>query len=227
MVNFTYTYLLMGILLLVVWLILFFWRKDLRKDMLSVSILFAIVGPLVSIIYTIDWWSPLTITGTAIGIEDVLFGFVCGGVTATIYETVFRKKLSRKKKNHKKLNGMPTAIIVLTIFFGSFFILKINSFFSSIITLVAVTLLIWFKRRDLIKNSLFSGVLLVVVIGGIYSILELITPGWIQSFWHFKNVPEIIIFNIPIDDIVWYFLVGTAIGPLYEYWQNKRMVNKK
>jgi len=55
--------------------------------------------------------------------------------------------------------------------------------------------------------------------------LELLTPGWIHAFWIFKNVPDIVIFNLPIDDIIWYFLAGLFIGPLYEYWKEGKLIN--
>ena len=61
----------------------------------------------------------------------------------------------------------------------------------------------------------------------IYNILELITPGWIEAFYLFKNVPDIVILNMPIDDLVWYILAGMFVGPLYEYWQEGKEVDLK
>lgn len=58
----------------------------------------------------------------------------------------------------------------------------------------------------------------------IYPLVDWITPGWVNAFWYFKNVPNIIFLDIPIDDILWYFLTGAALGPLYEYWQERRLV---
>ena len=59
----------------------------------------------------------------------------------------------------------------------------------------------------------------VVVAALVYTFVELLTPGWVQALWHFNNVPAIIIAGLPIDDVVFYFLTGAVIGPIYEYWK--------
>ena len=57
------------------------------------SVIFGVIGPFVEVVYTLDWWAPLTITGTVVGIEDVLFGFVCGGIATVVYEEIFKKRI--------------------------------------------------------------------------------------------------------------------------------------
>jgi hypothetical protein len=47
--------------------------------MLIMSLLFGIAGLLVEPVYAHDWWHPLNLTNTSVGIEDFLFGFVVGG----------------------------------------------------------------------------------------------------------------------------------------------------
>lgn len=42
-----------------------------------------------------DWWHPPTITGTRIGIEDLLYAIGNGGVLAVLYTIVFRQGLER------------------------------------------------------------------------------------------------------------------------------------
>jgi len=67
-----YSYLVADIALILIWLALFLWRKDVRNVMVFLSVLFGIAGVVVEYIYTIDWWRPLTITHTRIGIEDLV-----------------------------------------------------------------------------------------------------------------------------------------------------------
>ena len=101
MISYQYTYLIGNIFALAIWLFFFFRRKDTRKEMLIISIIFGIMGLLVESVYIYDWWQPLTITGTAIGLEDFLFGFLFGGVAAVFYEHLFNKKI-KSKKNYIK-----------------------------------------------------------------------------------------------------------------------------
>jgi len=230
--GYQYTYLLMDLLFLAFWLFLFLRRKDTRKEILTISLIFGVAGPLAETVYTQDWWSPLTITGTKVGIEDFLFPFMVGGIAAVIFEFVFKKRARDKKagKNQQRkrnLNLLLLLLILAVLFFGSFYLLKLNSLYSSIIAFVLPIGIIYFKRPDLIVNSIISGILLLVVVVAVYSLLEYLTPGWVREFWYFKNIPEVILFNLPLDDLIWYFLFGLFIGPLYEYWQEAKLVKFK
>jgi hypothetical protein len=205
----------MGLVFFAVWLALFLWRKDNRKEMIIMSSIFALVGPLADIVYTQDWWRPLTITNTLIGPEAVLVGFMIGGIASVIYKNLFKKRL--KLSNFSKDNFLFIFAISIILFFGSFYLLGFNSLIATIIASLVPTIIIWVKRKDLIIDSITTGILLVIVASVVYTVLEFLTPGWVQTFWFFKNVPDMIILNLPLDDILWYFLAGLFIGPLYEY----------
>lgn len=222
--NYQYTYLVLGILLFLIWIILYLYRKDLRKEILIISLLFGLGGILSEFVYITDWWRPLTITKTLIGLEDFLFGFSVGGIATSIYKTIFKKKIKFMKRINKKTRDI--FIIFIILFFGTFYIFKINSFYSSIIAFSASTLYIWIKRKDLIPSSIFSGFFMLIIGTLIYSILNLIYPGFVQEFWFLDNEWYAkLIFGIPIREYIWYFLAGAFIGPLYEYWKEGRLIN--
>jgi hypothetical protein len=226
-----YSYLLMGLIFLVIWTFLFIFRKNLRREMLTMSILFGIAGALVERVYLHDWWFPATITGTRIGLEDFLFGFVIGGISASIYEFIFRKRLRKKaldsqESKKKRLAFAALGLFFIAMFAGCFFLLSLNTLQASIIAFVSATAIVYFARRDLIIPSLVTGGVMVILACIVYSLTELITPGWVQAFWYFKNIPNIVIFAVPIDDFIWYFLAGAFIAPLYEYWQEARLVKE-
>ncbi len=229
-ISYQYTYLILGLTLFFVWLILYFLRKDIRKEMLIISLLFGIAGLVVESTYIIDWWKPLTITNTAVGIEDFLFGFTVGGIASVLYEEVFKRKIRMRKKENlftkkKDLNNLLVGGLLAIIFFGSFYILHLNTLFSSILGFGIPTLIMWIRRKDLILDSIASGILLMLVSFVVYSFVNLLTPGWVYEFWHFNNVPNWVLFNVPIDDVIWYFFAGAFIGPLYEFWQEKKLIN--
>jgi len=230
--GFQYSYLLTGLGFLLVWILLFIWRKDVRKEMILLSVIFGIVGLIAEPIHIQDWWKPLTITNTAVGIEDFLYGFGVGGIAAVIYEEIFKKRIRMRKIGKKKeLKRDKSMIIFVSLFLAAFIVLfyvfNVNTFIGATLLLAVGTLVMWIRRRDLIVDSVASGILILLVSFAVYSVTEIITPGWVRAFWYFQNVPNIIIFNVPIDDIVWFFLAGAFIGPLYEFWQDGRLVNKK
>lgn len=211
------------------WLVLFLWRKDARKEMLVMSLMFGVAGLLVELTYVQDWWKPLTITNTIVGIEDFIFGFVIGGIAAVIYEEIFKKRIRKRKlKDEKKdILFFIFALILPILFYSSFYLFKFNTLISSIIGLGIPTLIIYIRRKDLIIDSLASGFLLLIIAVIVYTILEFLTPGWVLAFWYFKDIPNIVILNVPLNDFIWYILAGIFIGPLYEFWQEGRLVNKK
>jgi len=232
MVSFTHSYLLMDLGFLIVWLFLFIWRKDARKVMLFISMPLGFMGPFLEYIYVNDWWKPLTITGTLLGIEDFLFAFAIGGISAVIYEELFKKrirerKMSKRISERSRLTFWITGVLGLVAFYFCYFILGLNTFVTTTTLLIILIVIMYIKRHDLIVDSLVSGFLLLVISSFVYIAVDIITPGWVYQFWHFKFFPKILFLGLPIDDIIFYFLCGAAIAPLYEYWQEGRLINKK
>jgi hypothetical protein len=200
--------------------------------MIIISTIFGFTGIIEEFIYTIDWWHPLTITNTLVGIEDFLFGFAVGGIASVIYEEVFKKrvkirKVSEKKEFQENKNFFFFSLSLAVIFFVSFFLLKINSFYSSIFAFTIPLIYMWLKRKDLIIDSLASGFLLMIISFLAFIIPEFITPGWVQSAWYLENLSGIIILKAPLEDIIWFFLAGAFIGPLYEFWKEGKLVKSK
>jgi hypothetical protein len=86
-----YAYLVGNLIFALAWLILFLARKDLRREMLTLSFIGSIFFPL-ALIYLPDYWYPDHIGGNyLIGIEDFLFAFLIAGIGAVLYEVIFGK----------------------------------------------------------------------------------------------------------------------------------------
>jgi len=232
MIGYQYSYLIGDLVLLIVWFILFFWRKDVRKEMLALSIIFGVLGLFVQFVYINDWWHPPTITNTKIGFEDFLLGFVTAGIASVIYEEIFKKrvriiKYSKKKEEINNFNFILFLLVGVILFFGSFYLFKISSVHASIIAIGVPVFVIWLKRNDLIIDSLVSGLLLMIVSILAFVIPEIITPGIVKNYWFLDNLSGIIIFKAPLEDLIWFFLIGCYIGPLYEFWKKGRLVKNE
>jgi len=229
MVSYQYSYLIGALVMFVIWIILFLWRKDIRREMLVISILMGVLSIPLNYLYVQDWWHPLTITGTVLGIEDVILGFASGGIAAVIYEVFFKKKL-KKRKIGKRLTKFELAfplVSVLVLFFAIFYLTDINSFYSAIISGIIAIGFIYFKRKDLILDSVASGFLIMLFSLPSYWIPELISPGWIASAWYLDKISGIFVLGVPLEDLIWWFLAGAFTGPIYEYWQERRLVKIK
>src|SRR5258708_7632956 len=121
-----YAYLVASSMYLCVWAVLFFLRKDQRRQMIHLSLLTTALA-LTEPIFRRDYWHPTLFSGWPIGPEDIMFCFAIGGIAAVIYELVFNKKYSRRKvkKIHPSVVGIAVGAIVWTIF--GILLLHLNS----------------------------------------------------------------------------------------------------
>lgn len=223
--DFKYAYLFGTSLLLVPWIILFLLRKDLRKEMLYISLVVGAAGVIVEYLwYTKDWWNPPTITGTVVGIEDFILGFAAGGIGAVIYKEVFHKTMYRSvslRISHwilalPLLLGFGTAHI-LFVFFGLF------TFWANIVGVVVGLLLMSLIRKDLEKEAIEGGLLLTIITIPIYWILFFFFPSFRDHYWNYENVSGVLFLGIPYEDLVWWFFIGASISIFYDYWNLLRL----
>ncbi|RJQ36043.1 hypothetical protein C4559_05575 [Candidatus Microgenomates bacterium] len=221
MLSYQYTYLLANIFIFILfWLPLFFFRKDLRHKMLLLSILIGFFGPLSELWYLQDYWKPLTITNTSIGIEDYFFGFLIGGIGTVFYEEIFGKRFSNR---HKRKHNWALIFVFISglsflIFNLLFFFLKINSIYASVITFIILALTMILFRKDLWLDAVMSGVLCSFILLICYLLLLTIYPEMFIKMWHLKNLSGLFINKIPIEEILWAFGWGMIAGPMYEFY---------
>lgn len=222
-----YFYLLFSGFMMIIWIILFMLRTDLRREMLMVSPVVGVAGPIYEYFHIQDWWRPITITGTDIGPEDFIIGFAIGGIGSVIYKFIFRKaNTGPYRTNYLKLLSLTITCFIL--YSGLFYILRLGSAYSVFISLILGAISILWVRRDLIPKSLVSGVGLVIIGSTAYWIFHLIQPGFFRNFWYLPDVWYAKMFlGIPIAEYIWFFLVGTFIGILFEFWQGKKIIDMK
>jgi len=227
-ISLEFAYLILGLFFLFIWLLLFVLHPYSRKEMILVSIIFGIVGIIIEPFYLVDWWRPLTITNTPVGFEDFLYAFTVGGIASAVYEFVLQKRV-RRPLSWRALLSLITLMDFLLIvaipafLFIGFLLLGFNSLEASVVALAVPLLVMYVKRPGLIVNSVVSGILILLVAFVVYSAVDFLIPGWVNDFWYFFNTPPIIIFNFPIDDVIWYLMFGAYVGILYEFMFHRRL----
>ncbi len=220
MPNYQFAYLIGDFIAFTVWLVLFIHRKDLRHKMLFLSIILGFIGPISEFWYLKDYWKPLTITNTPIGIEDYLFGFFVGGIASVLYEEFFSKKFSKRhlRKHHWVVILIMLMGITVVISNILFFILKINSVYVSIIAFLLICFCMLIFRKDLWFDAVASGLFLSVFFFLGYVVLLTIYPDLFNKMWHLQNLSGIYLGKIPIEEILWAFGAGMMTGPAYEFY---------
>lgn len=225
-----FTYLIGALLIIGLWSIFYYLRKDLRREMVFMSCAVAALGVIMeALFWTKDWWQPQTLTGTTVGIEDFLFGFGSGGVSAVMYEEVFRKRYPRNK------NAKHPQTVAVIFLFGisillsslSYFVLGFNSAAAWMFSISVPVLIMWYIRPDLIADSLFTGVSFTIVAFIGFFVLNYIDPGFVERWWLFEHLTNRIYLGVPLEDVLWFFTAGMFIGPFYEFWQGKKLVRMR
>jgi len=215
--SFRYAYLLGNLFFVLIWFILFLYRRDLRKEMLVMSFIIMPMGPLTEFFYLRDYWRPELFNGWAVGIEDLLFAFTIGGIAAVIYEEFFSKKYLKKHLAlHPKWMFVIFPLGYAWMFLGNI-VLGFNSIYISISGLLIFGIPMLFFRHDLLKNAVFSGLFMGLFMLVFYIFFIAIFNGVIQRWWLLGNISGILILGVPIEELMWGFSCGFFVGPTYEF----------
>ncbi|MGH2564784.1 MAG: lycopene cyclase domain-containing protein, partial [Ginsengibacter sp.] len=206
-----------------IWLLIFFTRKDLRQEMLLMSLIIGILGLMTSYYWwTVDWWRPLNITGTRIGIEDFIIAFTSGGIMATIYEVIFKRGLYKRKLHHHAGAGLTILLLLSQTTMWLFWGVGLTSFWASTVAMLLTALVVMVIRKDLIITSLLSGLLMAIISFSFYGVVIFLSPQWI-GHTYLDGLSGTRFIGIPVEEFVFWFLSGLVFGPLYEYWQGERL----
>jgi hypothetical protein len=220
-----YSYLIADSIFVIAWLLIYFYRKDTRKEQLWVSLVFGLTAYLLEALYIIDWWHPETITGTALGVEDFMFCFFGGGATSVLFQQLFRQKTVRAVNPQRKL-GLISIFLFFSIFYFTFYILNLHSFYASLLGFTCSLIIIWKKRIDLILPSIVSGLIVGLLGIGWFWWVELTSPGWVEAVWYLDKLSGIIVLKSPIEDLVWAVFSIAYISIIYKFWNGLKLISK-
>jgi hypothetical protein len=212
-----YSYLGYSLIFLAIWIIFYILRPDLRRRMLIFSLIITPLGPLSEVWFLRDYWRRPTITGYPISIEDAIFAFAIGGIAYSIYK-VFFNMTAIQSQDQPRRAWLVIAFFIIT--FLPLFLLTdlyhINSIFSSALSLFLIAVLTWILRPDLLKSSIVSGLMIVVLFFLVYKAMQVIFPGAIEYWCMGCNPLGIRLSCINIEELLWDFMWGLAGSTMVE-----------
>jgi hypothetical protein len=212
-----YSYLGYSLIFLAIWIIFYILRPDLRRRMLIFSLIITPLGPLSEVWFLRDYWRRPTITGYPISIEDAIFAFAIGGIAYSIYK-VFFNMTAIQSQDQPRRAWLVIAFFIIT--FLPLFLLTdlyhINSIFSSALSLFLIAVLTWILRPDLLKSSIVSGLMIVVLFFLVYKAMQVIFPGAIEYWCMGCNPLGIRLSGINIEELLWDFMWGLAGSTMVE-----------
>src|SRR5689334_18673201 len=172
--QYTYVYLLGSLLFVPIWLLLFWRLPGARREMLAMSALFVCIGvPMEALLYTRDWWHPITITGTLVGVEDFIYSIGNGGYMAALYVALTRSSSQRTAPPVLWLRLAPVACLIV-VPLGLVYGFGVHSFLAtSVGSLVALAIVLG-ARPDLIRVAAVTGVVGTTLAIPVYVAMDVI-----------------------------------------------------
>ncbi|MDY6934933.1 MAG: lycopene cyclase domain-containing protein [Spirochaetota bacterium] len=219
-----YIYLFLSFYLLVLWLMIIIFRKDLVRKVIKASIGGGFAGLIAEVWYFVDYWQPPSLAGvSSVSIEDFLFGFCITGIAVSIFDVTFCKKIRDEAKDRKGVFFILflCGLISLLVFNNW---LGINSIFVSSMAFIVISVIMILIRRDLFLPSIISGILTVIVIIPIYLLLyNWLSPDYWMRYWLLYDTEYgiTVLGNIPVTEIIWYFSWGCLAGAGYDFASGK------
>jgi Lycopene cyclase len=214
-----FAYLVGSLMFVPVWLLLYWRSRSVRREMLLMSALFTIsIGvPLELLLYSRDWWHPLTVTGTRLGIEDVLYSVGNGGYMAGLYVCVFRAHVAPGRKAPAlalRLAPLAAAFgIPIVLAYGVGWLAFPSATVGSLIALAIVLI----RRRDLVRVAIASGLLGTALAIPVYLVMEALFPGLVAATWDLPHLSGLLPLGIPIEDLVWYVYTAALWSTYYKF----------
>ncbi len=220
--DYRFAYLIGILILAVFWIFLFIKRKDLRRQQLIMSLLSAPLAPISQILWFYnDYWRPeyfysIKLFGIPLGFEEILFAFFIGGIGSVVYEILFSKRARSTKKRPSKY----VTVLLLFITFLMFLLLKIlaiNTIWASSLSLITLSTAVILLNKTLLKDAIFSGLYMLLLTIIMYTALILFFPNIITQFWLSSGLSGNFLFNIPIEELIWFCAWGMFSGVIYEF----------
>lgn len=228
-----YAYIIADFILFIPWLVMFLYRKDLRREMITMGLLSGVwlvaSGIWFYNIYIDTYWRPefagflhinklTSLIGLkAGGVEDVLFLFFITGIAAAFYEEFFHRTHTNKIYRKSSYYFLFPFIIFL-----SFSIItitrKFNIIYGEYLAYFISAAIVWFKRHDLFLHSIATALFLSIFFFLFYIFVFLrLFPGIIHAWWIVENGSGILIQGVPLEELIWAFSYGLFIAPMYEF----------
>jgi hypothetical protein len=220
-------YLFENIIGAIPWILLFILRKNLRKEMIIMSLIAAPFAML-DLFFVPNYWKPITLYGLPIGIEGLIFSFEIGGIAAVIYSEI-TKQIPVKINGYHKHASLALVFVLAAIIFLALVNHIASTMLALYAALIAGTAITLFMRKDLLKSAI-EGALAFGLIYFIMFTIELTFFPNVKSWFTLNGLPKIYIFNVPVWEILFAVTFAAYWGNLYEIifgYKYKKSFKKK
>ena len=164
---------------------------------------------------------------TGFDIESFIFAFAVGGIAVVIYEHLFHishagvisheQHLPHHRFHLFAILSMPAIFLLLV---G---VTSLNPIYSAIIAMTVGGLLSWYCRPDLKKKMFTSAIIFLYLYFIFFSLLIFTYPGYVSQVWNLKAISGILIFGIPLEELLFAASFGFIWSSMYEHIMWRRL----
>jgi hypothetical protein len=209
---------------LVTWGLLYGAFPHQRRRMMRMSLFTAPFG-LTEPLFVPEYWSPPSLLGLALrtgfDLESVVFSFAIGGIGAILYDAVTNQKLEpvpTSERRHRRHRFHRLALAAPALVFPVLYVLPWNPIYPAIGAMAAGAVAAVVCRPDLKLKTLASGglflVLYVLLVGG----SEWSAPGYIERVWNLEALTGILVWKLPLEELLFAIGFGAYWSALYEHF---------
>lgn len=221
-----FAWLLWSLFLIVIWGIIYalLKSKESRKEMLVVSLWTSLLG-ITEPFFVPEYWNPPSFFDlahrTGFDIESFIFSFGIGGIAVAVYERIFRASHEQMESHERHLpihryhllSIISTPIIFLLLLFTT----SLNPIYSSIIAMIVGGIFYLYCRPDLKNKMIVSAFIFLGIYFVYFLVLIVIYPGYVGQVWNLLAISGILIFGIPLEELLFAISFGFLWSSVYEH----------
>jgi hypothetical protein len=216
-------WLISSLFLLGIWFLIFIFRKDLRKEMLIVSIVTMPFG-LTEPFFIPEYWNPPSLFNiaarTGFDIEALIFMFAVGGIVTVLYEFIFKVRHQKTdNKLHRRRNKyhLLTLISPFIIFPPLYLFTGMNPIYSMSIAVFIGGIAGIICRPDLKKKVFITSILFTFLYFISFLIFNFANPRLVQEVWNLEALSGMLILGVPLEELMFAFTFGLLWAGYYEH----------
>ena len=229
--DFKYVWLLWASAFMLPWALLYIFAPAVRRLMIRTSLATAAFG-LTEPFFVPAYWNPPTLFDLAqrsgFDIESLIFCFAIGGIAAVSYRVITASPDTVMDHALRRVSRHRWHLWSLAVPFPIFFVLVYlpwNPIYPAILALFAGALAAVLCRPDLLRNSLWGGVIFLALYLVFLLGLRWIWPGYIEAVW---NLPQLLPWRpmgLPSEELLFGFGIGLYWSCVYEHigWRHGRI----
>ncbi|WCL50902.1 lycopene cyclase domain-containing protein [Leptospira sp. GIMC2001] len=222
----SYNFLTLSIILLIPGLVIFYFRKDLRKPIYRMSFISTPFALTERYFYP-SYWEPEflfdLIHKIGFGIEDIIFVIGLAACTSTAYPFAFNMTYT---KNHQASNRSIRSLgllrfsilgtsILIAVYFSVFF--EIPIIYSTLAIMAVISIWIITIRKDLLLPAIHGLWITTTIYSSICILIDMIYPKIFVLVWHTEKFMNIFLLGIPLEEILYAGLSGLTATIFYPF----------